>query len=122
MGEQERKKTETETSETRGESDDDQPDWVAEHPDSETVKEVAEKLYQCFIAHDSDQTYRELQGEYNSAFPQRAVALTQVANSKGETTPDRVDAIAQWVAVWFGSEQQVAEENRYARRPMGKSV
>jgi len=112
----------SESGDADSEPDNEQPDRVAEHPESETVREVAEKLYQCFITHDSDQTYRELQAEYESVFPQRAVTLTQVANSKGGTKPDRVDSIAQWVAIWFGSEQQVAEENRYARRPMGKPV
>lgn len=103
-------------------SSDEQSEVVANHPNSEAVREVAERLYGCFVAHDGQQTYREVQAEYASSFPRRSVALTQVANSTGATKPDRVDSIAAWVAMWFGSEQQVMEENRYAREPMGKSV
>lgn len=103
-------------------SSDEQSEVVANHPNSEVVREVAERLYGCFIAHDGQQTYREVQAEYASSFPRRSVALTQVANSTGATKPDRVDSIAAWVAMWFGSDQQVTEENRYAREPMGKSV
>jgi len=103
-------------------SSDEQSEVVANHPNSEAVREVAERLYGCFVAHDGQQTYREVQAEYASSFPRRSVALTQVANSTGATKPDRVDSIAAWVAMWFGSDQQVTEENRYAREPMGKSV
>ena len=62
----------------------------------ESVQAIAEQLYHCFVAHDVDSTYRELQQEYDSAFPKRSVALTEVANSKGETEVDRINNIAEW--------------------------
>ena len=95
---------------------------VSETPFDEPVYEVAKRLYRCFVDHDPDTTYREIQGEFDSPFPRRSVVLTELANTTCRSKSDRIENIAKWVNEWFDNAEQVQEVNRYAREPMGKSL